>query len=404
MAGSNKESSPTTHKIATNTQRQWRNGIRDQLDAMEKAPEPEQTRPPTSPGSVTGITEHEGVETTIMNVKTKYPGKTLEQAVDSLIDTSAVIMFGKTWCLFSRDARDFLLHQIGVSMTFVPLDECEDGDAIAKYIKVKTGHRTTPVIYIKGAFLGGFEDVNQLYSTGELEEEYLQGLTQADRCEMEARALKSGSKPLLWFPEKVNGHAVRMTGVLTCLCALVACTDYWTGWGAFIAAGLLFDFIMRILAGSKLSVLGRIAGILVTPLKPNPRVGRPKQFAGESSSLSYLNQLISQRHLHLTCFAISFSTKYSLLWVSLFSPSNFGVSGFLSVPHVRGNRIYCRLGHGNGHGGLYRLLFGMRLFQDWHSHWCDSQVTVGRVFKIMSVTCAKKVNLLYSCHSTRQAM
>jgi len=224
----------------------------------------------------------EGIEKTILDVQDSFPAGSLEESIDALITTERVVMFEKTWCLFSRDAKEFLRCQLGVSLTTVPVDLCKNGDAVAHYVKHKTHHRTFPYIFVQGDFLGGFEEVNNLYSTGELQKAYLSELTQADRCEMELRELKSPLKPLFWFPEKVNANVVRLTGVLTCVSSLLACAfSLLSGfnWGPYIAYGVWLDFFLRILAGTCLSPLGRLATVLTWPMEPKPRVGRPKQFA-----------------------------------------------------------------------------------------------------------------------------
>jgi hypothetical protein len=117
-----------------------------------------------------------------------------------------------------------------------------------------------------------------MYTNGSLQRDYISKLSNAETCEKLAAI--SPTKPLLWFPEKVNGNAIRSTGVLTCLlssvCALVAIL---TPWGHYIAYGLVLDFILRFIGGGGIAPLGILASIPVKFLEPNPRAGRPKQFA-----------------------------------------------------------------------------------------------------------------------------
>ena len=213
---------------------------------------------------------------------TRYDGNTLEEQIDSLIKKEPVVMFNRTWCLFSVDAQNFLVMQMNVSVHSVEVDKHSQGKAIMDYVKAKTGYNTTPVIFIKGEFLGGFEQVNQLYSQGRLEEEYLKGLSHADRCEAFLEAKHLSSQPIFWFPSKVNAYVVRWTGVLTSLVAAASCIlVQWPGfeWGKYLAYILCVDFVSRILAGANFSIFGRIAMVLAYPLEPKIRVGRPKQFA-----------------------------------------------------------------------------------------------------------------------------
>ena len=127
--------------------------------------------------------------------------------------------------------------------------------------------------------MGGFEDVNNLYSTGALQENYISGLSNKEACEkMAAIATK---KPLLYFPENVNGNVIRGTGVLTCLTSLASVVLSFVAppWGQYLAYYLVLEFLLRIIAGSRLSLLGQIATVLTMSMEPDPRAGRPKQFA-----------------------------------------------------------------------------------------------------------------------------
>jgi len=137
---------------------------------------------------------------------------------------------------------------------------------------------STPLIFVSNQFLGGFEDVNAMYLRGSLQTDYLAGISNKEKCAKVAAL--STREPLFWFENSVNGNVSRCTAVLTCATALVCVgATYLASWGHYISYFLLFDFLMRILAGSKLSVLGRLSTLLTLFAKPDPRAGRPKQFA-----------------------------------------------------------------------------------------------------------------------------
>jgi glutaredoxin len=249
------------------------------IDTNRKTNEGDIESDGTMAGSFSSPTQ-EGPSLTIVNDLSVYEGQTLEEKVDSFINSHAVIMFHKTWCLFSLDAQSFLVEQMKVSLHAIEVDIHPQGAAILKYIQEKNNHRTVPVIYIKGTFLGGFDDVNQLYATGQLQELYLMDLTQADRCEEFMTKANVGKKPLFWFPATVNAHVVRLSGVMSCLCAAFSAVSvHWVEWGRYVGYALFFDYVLRLLAGSRLSILGQLATLMASPLTPKSRHGRPKQFA-----------------------------------------------------------------------------------------------------------------------------
>jgi len=211
-----------------------------------------------------------------------YEGNTLGEKIDSLIASEPVVMINRTWCLFSVDAQNFLVYQMNVSVHSIEVDTHPQGKDILSYVYEKHKHKTTPVIFFKGEFVGGFEEVNALYAQGTLEEQYLEGLSHADRCEAFITKAKLDLKPYFWFPEKVNANVVRITGILTCLISAAAAVlvhyeQFF--WGRYIAYGIFFDFVLRLLGGAGVSLVGRIGMLLVSQMPPKPRLGRPKQFA-----------------------------------------------------------------------------------------------------------------------------
>ncbi|KAL3944922.1 MAG: hypothetical protein SGBAC_001013 [Bacillariaceae sp.] len=229
--------------------------------------------------------EAEEAEKAVVHVVTdidSYNGSTLGEKIDTLIASHAVVMINRTWCLFSVDAINFLVLQLNVPVHSIEVDVHPQGKEILQYVKEKTNYHTTPYIFIQGEFLGGFSEVNALYAQGKLQEDYLKDLSQADRCEAFIANSNYEMSTYFWFPDKVDGNVVRLTGVLTFfVSALCAILVHWEQffWARYMAYAIAVDFVLRLLGGAKFSVFGRFAMLLALPLDPIPRMGRPKQFA-----------------------------------------------------------------------------------------------------------------------------
>lgn len=230
-----------------------------------------------------GIMKREGPEkyldakVTVIRDISKFDGALLEDKIDSFITTFPVVMFSQTWCLFCADAEEFLVRQVRVPVHCIKVDKHPQGREIIKYVATKTNHKTTPVIFMNGKFLGGFDEISNLYT-----EEYLQGLSQADRCQAILEKSQLRSQPYFWFPEKVDGNVVRISGVVTCfVCALSALLVNLEPFYFFryVVYAIAADFFLRVMGGARISPMSWIAILVAIPLDPNPRNGRPKQFA-----------------------------------------------------------------------------------------------------------------------------
>lgn len=185
------------------------------------------------------------------------------------------------------------MNQLGVNVHVLEVDKHSDGEAILQYVTTKYKYKTVPLIFVKGKFLGGYEDVNEMYSSGTLQSDYLKNISQAERCELEIAASKAALKPLFCFPEKVNAYVVRTGGVLTSLLAATSAALSWKYHQAtYIAYFLLLDFIVRVLGGLKVSPLGVLATQIGSLIGSKPRAGRPKQFAALCGTMfSFLGSL-----------------------------------------------------------------------------------------------------------------
>lgn len=225
---------------------------------------------------------------TVISNLDEYNGDTLEAKIEDFILKHAVVMFSKTWCPFCRDSKDFLGNQIGVHVYVIEVDQHPEGAKIHSYMKEKTKQTSVPVIYIKGLFIGGCNDVKALHEKGELERETLAGLINRQRS-MDTEKLETAklvpverslavNAPFL-FPHTVNNYVIRLTGLQVFLLSTLSAIFFEETWGRFLAVGLLVDFCIRLVAGGSVSPLGMIGTLLSSPFKPQFKPGPPKQFA-----------------------------------------------------------------------------------------------------------------------------
>lgn len=92
------------------------------------------------------------------------------ECVIALLTRLAVIIFSKSYCPFSRKAKDILLLKYNISPTpyVVELDEHPLGAQLQSELASSTGRRTVPNILINGKSIGGGDDVEKLHLEGKL--------------------------------------------------------------------------------------------------------------------------------------------------------------------------------------------------------------------------------------------
>ncbi|WP_286190603.1 glutaredoxin 3 [Fluviispira vulneris] len=76
-----------------------------------------------------------------------------------------VKIYTTTVCPYCNAAKS-LFKSLGVNYEEINLDN--DPDLRAKLSKENNGWRTVPMIFIGDKFIGGFDDTNKLYKSGEL--------------------------------------------------------------------------------------------------------------------------------------------------------------------------------------------------------------------------------------------
>ncbi|KAF8497663.1 thioredoxin-like protein [Gautieria morchelliformis] len=88
------------------------------------------------------------------------------------LDQTPLIVFSKSYCPYSRRAKD-LLARYGLNPVphIVEVDLRDDGDIIKRLLTRLTDHATFPNIILRGRSLGGYDDLQHLHETGVLEHE-----------------------------------------------------------------------------------------------------------------------------------------------------------------------------------------------------------------------------------------
>jgi glutaredoxin 3 len=99
---------------------------------------------------------------TIFRPKVSY-----EEYVDAQIAKSRVVIFSKSYCPFSQLAKE-QFQKLNYPYHHVELDYRSDGEQIQDVLGRMTGARTMPRVFISGVFIGGGEDMENMYANGSL--------------------------------------------------------------------------------------------------------------------------------------------------------------------------------------------------------------------------------------------
>lgn len=76
-----------------------------------------------------------------------------------------VRIYTKPTCGFCIAAKN-LLTQKNIAFTDTDIS---NNDTLRNELIAQTGHRTVPIVFVQGKFIGGFDDLQALAHTGELD-------------------------------------------------------------------------------------------------------------------------------------------------------------------------------------------------------------------------------------------
>ncbi|ORX92027.1 glutaredoxin [Basidiobolus meristosporus CBS 931.73] len=92
--------------------------------------------------------------------------------IKNSIGENSVLIFSKSYCPYCARAKE-LFTNLKVAYKAIELDECESGKEIQEELRVLTGQRTVPNVFVNGQHIGGYDAVSNAKQTGKLDN-YLQ--------------------------------------------------------------------------------------------------------------------------------------------------------------------------------------------------------------------------------------
>eukprot|EP01114_Cavostelium_apophysatum_P016315 TRINITY_DN460_c0_g1_i1.p1 TRINITY_DN460_c0_g1~~TRINITY_DN460_c0_g1_i1.p1 ORF type:complete len:104 (+),score=11.36 TRINITY_DN460_c0_g1_i1:93-404(+) len=90
-----------------------------------------------------------------------------EAIVNSLIQSSKVFVFSKTYCGYCARVKA-LFDKLKIPYQIAELDTRGDGSEIQAYLGKLTGGTSVPRVFVGGKFIGGSDDTLALYNSGKL--------------------------------------------------------------------------------------------------------------------------------------------------------------------------------------------------------------------------------------------
>lgn len=193
--------------------------------------------------------------------------------VDNLVKQHDVMLFSKTFCVFSLEMKR-MLTAYGIPFTVFEVDKVKNAADMTNRLNEISGIKTFPNLFIKGKSVGGCMDCKRLEHNGQ----FLKLFGQIPRIDKQPET-RLHSTTFFWFPETINRHTSQAAGLIAMIIC-VLCVTFWkrraTKW---VILALAADFFGRILFGGSVTPIGMLSTVFTAYKKPTFMAGAPKQFA-----------------------------------------------------------------------------------------------------------------------------
>lgn len=83
------------------------------------------------------------------------------------IKQNSVTLFVRSYCPYCKRAER-LFEELNIKATIIDFGTIENGEEVKEELAKMTGHRTVPMIFINGKFVGGCDTVTKLHEESKL--------------------------------------------------------------------------------------------------------------------------------------------------------------------------------------------------------------------------------------------
>mmetsp|Transcript_11617 Transcript_11617/g.17057 ORF Transcript_11617/g.17057 Transcript_11617/m.17057 type:complete len:114 (-) Transcript_11617:111-452(-) len=94
----------------------------------------------------------------------------VREFIQNEINKNDVVIFSKSYCGYCTQTKQtFQSKGITSGVTVHELDRIENGSGIQQELAKMTNQRTVPNVFVKGQHIGGNDNTQRAFSTGEIE-------------------------------------------------------------------------------------------------------------------------------------------------------------------------------------------------------------------------------------------
>ena len=90
------------------------------------------------------------------------------QFLDSMLRRNQVVLISATYCTFCTRLKALFIEK-GTRFVSLEVDIIPNGRALFQEVQQRTNVHTVPQVFIRGKFVGGFDEVMEQSKTGELD-------------------------------------------------------------------------------------------------------------------------------------------------------------------------------------------------------------------------------------------
>ena len=89
--------------------------------------------------------------------------------VEKLVQRANILVFSTSWCPFCTRVKDLIRSKKLDFNEYIIDESTTEGAEVRAAIIQKYNHHTVPAVFIRGSFIGGYDDVKALSDSGKLQ-------------------------------------------------------------------------------------------------------------------------------------------------------------------------------------------------------------------------------------------